>query len=86
MGNQIVLEELRGRQEQDEHALWQPGGFHSTLKILVISGCQTLRLERHDMKYLFFFFLFCYVVLYMEAHQCVILMSWPVGCFVCSVS
>lgn len=24
-----------------EHAVWQPGGFLSTLKMLVISGCQT---------------------------------------------
>lgn len=51
-----LLEELREKQERDEHALWQPGGFYATLKILVISGCQTLRLERHDMKILFFLF------------------------------
>lgn len=52
-----MLEELREKQEHDEHALWQPGGFHSTLKILVISASQTLGLYRPDMK-----FQFCHVV------------------------
>lgn len=39
------------KQEHDEHALWQAGGFHSTLKILVISGSQTLGLYGPDMKF-----------------------------------
>lgn len=62
------------KQEHDEHALWQPCGFHSTLKILVISWSQTSRLSSPDMK-----FQFCHVVLYIETHQCTIFMTRHAG-------
>lgn len=47
------MEEQRAKQEYDEHALWQPGGFQSALKILVISESQTLGLWRPDINFNF---------------------------------
>lgn len=70
--SQFPLEDLRVKQEHGEHALWQPGGFHSTLKILVISGSQTLRLYGPDMK---FSILSCGA-----QRQCATSMTWRVGC------
>lgn len=55
----------------DEHALQQLDGFPSTSKILVISGDQTLRLHRADMK-----IKFCCVVNDTYTHQCNLLMTW----------
>lgn len=59
---QSMQELLSAKLEHDEHALWQLYGFHSTLKILVISGSQTLRLSGSDMK-----FHFCHGLLYIES-------------------
>lgn len=70
-----MQEELKAKQEHDEHALWQPHGFHSTLKILVISRNQTPGLLSSDMK-----FQFCNVVLCTETHQCTKYMTRQADC------
>lgn len=46
----IWKEGFRSSRKHDEHALRQPAGLESTLEISVISGRQTLRLWRPDIK------------------------------------